>query len=465
MLEKFKYLLKNVGVLAISQFSSKILVFFMLPLYTNILSTEQYGIYDLAITLAELLFPILTINIVDAVMRFLLDKKYKQSDVISIAFKYVTIGIAASAVLTLIVMIFGLVPSIAGLELYVFAYFVVYVLHNFAVQVAKGLDKVKDIGIAGVLGTLCTIGFNLLFLLVFFSMELQGFFLASILSQAITTVYLLLRARFWRYVTPNTARSTASEMIRYCLPLIVNTLVWWANSAANKFVVTFFLGAAANGILSVAYKIPNMLSTVQGIFNQGWQISAIKEYNESGDLSFFSKIVLMINGVMFIGASFLILITEPIARFLFAKDFYDAWIYVPLLVLAVVINTNSGIYGAILSAKKKSVGMAVTSLVGIIANIGMNVLFVWLLGIQGAAIATVLSGLIILILRKIISGAEFRTKWDKFVYISLALVSVQSLVKVYASFNTLIIELLIVLLITAMYSILFVRDMKKKVTK
>ena len=76
---KAKYLIKNTGILTISNFSSKILVFLLVPLYTSVLSTAEYGTYDLAISTVTLLYPILTVNIVDAVMRFAMDKKYSRN--------------------------------------------------------------------------------------------------------------------------------------------------------------------------------------------------------------------------------------------------------------------------------------------------------------------------------------------------------------------------------------------------
>lgn len=70
MNSKYKYLIKNTGILAISNFSSKLLVFFLVPIYTSVLSTAEYGTYDLAMSTVLLLYPVLTVNIVDGVMRF-----------------------------------------------------------------------------------------------------------------------------------------------------------------------------------------------------------------------------------------------------------------------------------------------------------------------------------------------------------------------------------------------------------
>lgn len=85
---KYKYLLKNSSILAISNFSSKLLVFFLVPLYTGVLSTAEYGIYDLIVSTVSLLLPILTLNIIDGVMRFSLDNTESKSDVASVGFQF-----------------------------------------------------------------------------------------------------------------------------------------------------------------------------------------------------------------------------------------------------------------------------------------------------------------------------------------------------------------------------------------
>ena len=81
----YKYLAKNIGVLALSNFATKLLSFFLVPLYTSILTTEEYGTYDLFATTVYLLVPILTLNIQDATIRFSLDKNYEKKDIISIS--------------------------------------------------------------------------------------------------------------------------------------------------------------------------------------------------------------------------------------------------------------------------------------------------------------------------------------------------------------------------------------------
>ena len=42
----YNYLAKNIGLLTLSNFATKILSFFLVPLYTSVLSTADYGAYS-----------------------------------------------------------------------------------------------------------------------------------------------------------------------------------------------------------------------------------------------------------------------------------------------------------------------------------------------------------------------------------------------------------------------------------
>ena len=68
-----KNLFKNTLILSIGNICTKLITFFLLPLYTAVLSTEEYGIVDLLNTLVSLFLPIVTFQIEQAVFRSLLD--------------------------------------------------------------------------------------------------------------------------------------------------------------------------------------------------------------------------------------------------------------------------------------------------------------------------------------------------------------------------------------------------------
>lgn len=100
---KIKNLSQNALLFTISGFGTRIISFFLVPLYTYVLSTDEFGSVDLVTTTVQLLIPVLTINIQDAVLRFSLDKNYKAEDAICVGFKIIG---ASSALLG--VILFGL---------------------------------------------------------------------------------------------------------------------------------------------------------------------------------------------------------------------------------------------------------------------------------------------------------------------------------------------------------------------
>ena len=81
MADKYSYLKKNTAFFAISTFGTKILSFFLIPLYTSALTTSEYGIADIISTTATLLIYVLTIDIAEAVLRFSIesDRSYAQN--------------------------------------------------------------------------------------------------------------------------------------------------------------------------------------------------------------------------------------------------------------------------------------------------------------------------------------------------------------------------------------------------
>lgn len=393
--EKAKYLFKNMGILTISNFASKILVFLLVPLYTSVLSTAEYGTYDLVVSTISLLYPILTVNIFDAVMRYCMDDTYSKKEIAIIGSKKVLISIGLCGVGLVFIFTLKLLPQLDGLYVFIFLYYAFYVVNQLMVQFAKGLEKVSLLGIAGVIGTVVMLGCNVLFLLVF-KMGLEGFFLANILSQAIPALFYFFQLKFWNYVTNiKSNRELEKKLLVYCLPLLFTTLGWWINNVADRYAVTAICGVAANGVLSVAYKIPSIINTLQVIFTQAWQISAIKEYGEKDTARFYGRTFVCLNLFMSVACAGLIILSKPLAYILYANEFFEAWKYVPMLMISTVINCASGFIGPILGAKKDSKSMATSSIYGAVVNIVLNVVLVYLIGIQGATIATVVSSYVI----------------------------------------------------------------------
>lgn len=93
-MNKYWNLIKNVVVLGVGSFTSKLLSVVMLPFYTHVLSEEEYGIADLVVNTANLLIPLVSLSIAEAVVRFALESKSYRKDALSIGILTVFSGFA-----------------------------------------------------------------------------------------------------------------------------------------------------------------------------------------------------------------------------------------------------------------------------------------------------------------------------------------------------------------------------------
>lgn len=466
MNNQYKYLMKNTGILTLSNFSSKILVFLLVPLYTSTLTTSEYGIYDLVLSTIQLLFPLLTLNIADGVMRFSMEKSHEKNEIISIATIYVAGGILGGSLLLVVNRLFGIWKDIEGMEILILLYYIFYMLNQLLLQFAKGQERIKDLGIAGIVGTVSMLLFNLFFLCVTKS-GLKGFFAANILGQAIPTIYYFFRLRIWEYIGASFNRQLHMELIAYSFPLLFSTLGWWINNTADKYVVFFLCGAAANGLLSIAYKIPSILNTFQSIFIQAWQVSAIREYGTAEAKIFYKSAFLYSNACMCVMCSGLIAMSKIIAKILFANEFYSAWVYVPFLLVSSAVNAASGFLGPILSAEKKSKEMAKSAVYGVLANIILNLCLVIGIGVQGAALATAISSLVIFYVRKKAVGTILSAGDYRLIYCAWSVLFIESALEIWllCSFTTWFCVLVILILYRKVifYGLKIIRGRFKKI--
>ena len=394
-MKRYKELFKNISILTISNFGSKLLCFFLVPLYTAVLTTEEYGSFDLVSVTTSLLVPLLTICIYEGALRFLLDDSKSKKDVCSISLKIVILSLIFFFAIVLINYIFDFVGILNDYLIYFIFSYIVTIFYQYTSNVVRGLNKIGVLAIGGIVNSAIMLVFNILFLLVF-KWGIGGYFIANIVANTISVIYMAIHSKLYKNISlENNDKTLEKEMINYSAPLMMNSVGWWINSASDRYVVTYLCGTDANGIYSVAYKIPSILSVFQSIFNQAWGISAVKEFDEKDSEGYFSKAYKTYNILMVFTCSFLILFTQLLAKFLYMKEFYNAWVYVPFLALSVVFGALSGFLGGVFSAVKESKILGKTTILGAFVNLTLNIILVLFLGPIGAAISTAVSYILV----------------------------------------------------------------------
>lgn len=466
---RYGYLFKNIGLLTLSNFGSKILGFLLVPLYTNILTTEEYGVFDLLYTTASLLIPIFTLDIVEAVLRFSLDKTKDKKDIFSTGIKTISISFVFLALFMTVNYYVCGIPAINQYLLFFALFYISHLLLQYMQYFIRGIERVADLSVSGVINSAGIMLLNILFLVVL-KKGIEGYMLANIIANMIAVMYLAIRAKVWHYIRyPIQSKQTEKEMFSYSRPLVINAVGWWINNASDRYIVTWISGLAANGVYSVGYKIPSVLNVLQSIFNQAWQLSTVKELDRKDSNEFFTKIYSNYNALIVLACSGLILFARVMAHFLYAKDFFEAWRYVPFLTISVVFGGLSGVLGGIFQAFKDSKTMSLSALMGAIINLILNVFLVYLIGPLGAAFATVTSYFVVWVFRFIRSRKyviiKINVLKDSLCYLILLIQAVVMLFLYQSPVLLYIIETLCLLFIFLLYYKVIISSIKAIVNK
>lgn len=426
MQEKYKYLTKNTALFAISSFGSKILSFLLVPLYTNILTTSEYGIADVITTTGTLIMYICTLDVADGVLRYVLDRRDKKDEIFSFGSRILLYGSLISVLVLFATWLLGVFNWPAGYYIFTFLYFFFNATYDVLSKYLRAVEKVRDVAIAGLISSAGVIVGNILFLLIF-RIGMYGYLIALIMGPLLGIIYSVIRSDLQpsNFILCTCEKSMQKDILGYCIPLIFNNLALWINAFLDKYFVIAICGSAENGVYAVASKIPTILATCYTIFSQAWTLSAIKEFDKDDSDGFFGKTYDLFNAAMCIVCSGIILFNIPLARFLYAKDFFVAWQYSSVLLISVMFNSLTSFQGSLFSAAKESKTIASTTILSAVVNTVLNAIFIPVWGALGAAIATA-TAYAAMWLARLIKSRKFikmkiTLKTDIFVYALLVL--------------------------------------------
>lgn len=422
--EKYKALSKNTVLFTVSSFGSKFVTLLLIPLYTTLLNTSDYGDVDVVTTTAMLLIPLLTLDIQDAVLRYSLDETFSKADILSAGLKIIAIGMAFLIISIFVIEILNLAFWDFKYMLYLLVLFLTGSLSNTLNMYLRAKDAVRLIMIGGILGTFST-GILNVFFLVIVHMGIDGYLIGNALGNMVCVFYFVWAGRVWRDLRLRQPKGLFRSMLLYSAPLVVNSMAWWVTSASNRYAVMAFCGAAATGVFAVAYKIPTILSTIQGVFYNAWSISAIKEFDREDNDGFIGETYSLYSCATHIACSGIMLLNIPLASILYANDYFEAWQYVPPLLVGTAFNGLALFEGCIFSAVRMTKEVAVTTLWGSAVCLVGNIVLVAIWGPLGAAVSACVGYMLVWVLRtmrlkKIVS---MKVNWHRQMWCTVALLA------------------------------------------
>lgn len=397
-MNKNKELAINTVIIMFGKMCTQFLSFLLLPLYTSLLSTEEYGTFDLVITIVSLCMPFIFWQIEDAIFRFLVEARNdeeKKISIVSTVFKFVIKHIIVVSIIYMCIYKF-LNPSY---RVFLYLNFVCTYLATFSLQIVRGLGKNIVYSMGSFLSASISVVCNVLFIAVL-HMRAEGMLLALCVGNVTCFVYVMYATKIHRYLNwKMTDANMLREMLKYSLPMIPNLLAWTVIATSDRLILTAFLGAGATGIFSVAHKFPSIFSTVYGIFNLSWTESVTLHLKDADGTIFVTKTINSMYSLFSAVAIGIVACMPFVFPVLVNSNYQEAYNQIPILILGTMFNVIVGLLSVIYIALKQTSQIAKSSVFAAIINVVVNLILVKQIGIYAASLSTVIAYAILALYR------------------------------------------------------------------
>lgn len=396
---------KNSFIFTAGRIAAQFAAFLLLPLYSALLTPNDYGTYDLINTIVFLILPFVGVQIDTALFRFTVDCRNdheKQQTLFSTVTVVNLIQIIAS------VLIYLAVRPFIGLlyKDYILLNVVLMIPVNTLLQYMRGLGMNIRYAAAVFITSFSGLIINVILVAVL-RLGVTGIIIGSAASQFLTLLYAVYAVRPWRFLSIRRfSPATAKDMLRYSLPLIPNQLAWWVIVISDRLVISGAIGIAANGIYSLANKFSSIYTSVTDSINLSWTESASLHLKDKDAKEYISGILNRLF-ILFASGCFAFIAVIPYLFVLIDKEYSDSFAQIPILLMAVLSQATVGLYSAVLIASKKTKSIAVTSIIAALVNIIADIALVGKIGIFAGSLSTLAAFTVLAVLRCITVNRSF----------------------------------------------------------
>ncbi|MBA4310808.1 MAG: hypothetical protein C0425_10815 [Chlorobiaceae bacterium] len=401
----YKKLLNETLTYALAAMCVKVASFMVIPLLTNELSPKNFGLLELLITISSITVPLIILNIHESQLKFGLennDKIKKDSTIFNtlVVVKY------SFCILLILTIISSFILYTNGYEnMYLVIIMLLLVMSEALKLVLLNTTRIYSRLLNYFISELANASLFFVFcylLIVQVKMDYQGYFLALVLGNLISILYLSYTNKLTSITKAKNVlinKSLQLNLIKFSLPLVPNAVLWWIISASDKLMVSALLGLNYTGYFAVASKIPAILSMMYAILLKSWQ-SFIYSNKQNKHITIFSEKILT---SIYIFTFIIYFIVEYYSDYLIVlisnTSYLDASSILPTLVLASCYMAISSFLGAELMLHSKTSLILKTSLIGGGINIALSYLFIRWIGLEGASLSTLFSACVMISIR------------------------------------------------------------------
>lgn len=464
-MNKKKLFIENLLIYGVGGIISQIIPLIMLPIVTRIMPNSSYfGISDLATTVISFGSALAVMGMYDAMYRLFFDKdeeEYKKE--ICTTTLIITI---CTSFLVFILMILAK----NWISRYIFGdsqyYYVVYITaiatlvsatNSIVSAPTRMQNKRKVFLVMNAISPILSYSVSIPLLL-------NGHYIialpvAGLVSGLTSECIFFLLNKNW-FTLKRFRKQYIRPLLKIALPLMPNFLVYWVFNSCDKIMITNLLGTVDTGIYSIGSKLGLASQLIYTAFSGGWQFFAFSTMKEENQVESNSRIFEYLGIISFSATAFVFAFSELFYEIVFRKEYHSGFLIAPYLFLApLLLMLFQVISNQFLIIKKTWPNMLILSF-GAVANIVINLWLIPIIGIEGAAIATlvgyILTDVICVIVLYCMKLIVIRYKF----YVSVFLMAVYILMWRFWFIKNMIYSIMAAIALTIGFVLLYKEDIK-----
>jgi len=472
MLDKLKHTFKHTLIYSIGNISLKLIGIVLLPLYTTHLESSEYGAYAILEVTSMILVSVLSFRLSTAMMRWWAGTKniYNRKSIVFTSFIS-----ALTVVLFFNILVFPFHKDFSrlffGTENYNEYFLILFVsvsfeiLNFFPMELLRIKEKSALFITITISKTLTVLFLNIL-LIAYYKLGIKGILIGQMTGNIL--VFVITFPFLQKNMVNKYNLEELRGMFKYGFPLVFTTIAMMLMNLGDRYILKYLLGYSEVGIYTIGYKIAGVINLfILQSFKMGYLPIAYKHYSDDDQAKrFFSKVLTYFVFIIVIaGLSLSIFSKEIVMLFSKREEYWPAYQIIPLLSMAFALQGIQYVFSLGLHLVKKTKYNAFIVLSIAILNVGLNFLLIPRYKIMGAAITTVISWILMIILFYHFSQREYHVGYE--IYKIIKLISLGIVLFLISTFfndiNIILSILLKVLIIISFPFVLYLTGFYEKI--
>lgn len=408
---EFRDFIRHSGNYLIANLATRALAFISIPVYTRLLSTEDYGIISVYLAVVGIFNSILALSFDTSISRYYFDKTSDDDFKQFVGTTFSASSIVILCMSTLIIIEAPFISEIVKLPLNVVYFIVPMVIINIVglafFQIYQPQKLSRTIALSSLirvyLGFLCSI----ILIFIFQSEKYLGQILGQILAGCILLFYWITKIK--PFVRKGFNKQHFKYIVNYSVPLIPYALSGVIIEQFGKLAIASNNSFSQVSFYTLALSIASLTGIVTEITHQAW-FPYYMEYMKTKNYEQHDRDLLRIFRISLLAALFFSYFGHEIGLVLAKKEFTSALYLVPLLTIGYVCHQFSYAYMRNISFSLKTSYMSIIVITSGILNVFLNTIFIVKLGMLGAALSFVISYFVMAVFSWFISTYVVRVR-------------------------------------------------------